>query len=771
MDNNDGELDARLNRLVSRILQGQCLPFLGAGISVAAPRSHLPTPPGDPGDLLNASAIAARMARALVDHHGSSGEAADAPQGFADLVLRTVRRAPRQGDDGGITWVEQRSLHDYLYWKKIDRACPVAEGPETQQSVAEALQAAEPEVPPLGEVAELCWSVLGPVKTVRLLKFPLWKRHMPTAAHHYLAVLVREGFLTEVLETNYDHFVERAVTETFGVPKAAGAPEPDARDSVCRSTVLHDLASYRAHISQPRDDVECTNLVRVIKLNGCATAWCSAEQAYQQARTELERSCKEHGEESDQARAAKAREEAAHRCVERVSREVGLTEEQLQGWADKRWAQDLLQVRTRGKALFFIGFAGEDPLVRHHVLAVLREFRDVPSDVQATGDKVWWEQNNAPFVMEFAPNLKFAQFQMLRAFRDAHRAQGDARDIYNSAFSGADGPALRQRLGKTWEPSEDDKLPADDLLSLVVSLAMQRHLCEVVLSHQSALHAYLRGALRHPHTTLALIREAVSRSAGMGPTDGPSLWTTWMALENASASAQRASAWGQACYALQAKDAGRAGYRPFLDSPVKQPMLLVMLLLLRRALKAEDSESTYASQTSGPAAPVDDASSATARAALPSASELRQSVVGAEDSGADGAPPPTGVRIVDRDPDKCRRMVLATGHVDAAVKEWTDHPHPQSQPGDLVLVALGRGTTVFREQVRAPIKEAADRVIGTVAVRRLHVIGDLAALRGPDNRDGLSLPEAEANLCLLSRDPGAWTARTVGWQQYCTERT
>ena len=682
-------LDARIERLVEQVLRGRCLPFLGAGISQGAPGVFEPGLAA--GLTLNAGKIAARLAELLLAWlDGREGSREDHP--FERLLAHTSRHDRRELPEGGWSWSPQRSVDRLLDGSGSRRSEPADVRGRVPGDLHAAIGEAWPEVPPLGEVAELCWSTIGPTKTVEALRLELWREHFsPTAAHHYLAILIREGFITELLETNYDPFVERAVEETYGRdPERRGSP----------ASVIHDLQTYRRFIGALRRDGSDDELVRVVKLNGCGEAWAEAKRA--------------SGPDS-----------AAR--LERASLAIGLTEEQLQGWPGKSWARDLLQVRTRSASLFFVGFAGADPLVRHHVLAVLREFRESdPGDDRRDDSPGWWERPNAPFMMEYKNALNFAQFQLLRAFRDAHVRDGAPAEVHRNAFLGDDGPGVRRRLGR--DPG-GEVLPADDLLALVAARATERHLCDRVLSRSSALHAYLLGALQHPESALALLRQALRAPVD----DGPTLWTTWTLLDRPSKREQRSSAWATACAALQGKAPGRAGWRPFLASPVKQPMLFVLLLFAQRACRGER--------------------------ALPLAEALR--ALAGDTSGARADASSLGVRL----PLGERRRVIATSQVDDVLRRARDAA--VELPAELVVVGLGRGTTVFRRQIQRRQPPGERGSVGSLSVHVVHVVGDLAALQGPDARAGQRVPDAEAHLLALAEDPGAWTTPRRGWREYC----
>jgi hypothetical protein len=210
-------IEQRMERLVSALLEGRVVPFLGAGISQSARQGNLDTAPKLS---LRANDLAQTLAQALLGE--LSRDAADGAMGLTppaarnkltELALGTAQLSK----DG-------KALPNWepLRWHTVGANLCEKHG----QSAVNAYSCAPkdgdlkiwPATPSLGEVAELCWSILGPVKTCDTLGLANWNSFLPTPAHHYLAALVREGLVVEILETNYDELVETAVKETFGNP-------------------------------------------------------------------------------------------------------------------------------------------------------------------------------------------------------------------------------------------------------------------------------------------------------------------------------------------------------------------------------------------------------------------------------------------------------------------------------------------------------------------------------------------------------------------------
>lgn len=735
----DYALKKRMERLVKAVLEGRVVPFLGAGISMYAslrPDHAADAPP------LPAGKIAENLGKALRDAI-ASGDNYDLPT--SHLVNRAFETAGHKEIEKRLfDWLVLNNhplgaqLHSALgtpgqaSHDDHGSSSSVSEGsaaiPITTSVIT--VERGSPAIKPiplqLGEIAELCWAILGPVKTCDILRLEEWNRYLPTPAHHYLAILVREGLVTEILETNYDEFVEEAVRETFGPRHGSGdkaegerrreegvsstGVRRSKRRKVDAALVIHDLDSYRAHIAQPRRPSKSEALVKVIKLNGCAVAY----------RENLKRSSE------DPEKTEQIRNDAAQKIL--------LTEEQLQNWGPKAWAQELLRDRVRSRALLFIGFGNQDPIVRHHAVAVIREF----SPNESAGDRDWFEMENAPFVMAYEKNLTFFQFQILRAFRDAHehkkrstegsaaRTLDQVATVYMNTFLGEDGMDLG---------GKEKTLPANLFLGRVAGLAICKHVSEVYFSGDSALGSYLFGAVRQPHVLL----NHVKRTLLDGDVENQPAFEGWLQLA-ASSSQQISSAWAEVCFAIQGKDAGRAGYRPFLDAPVKQPMLLALMALL--SMYGEPSRLD--------------------------APDLKKRC----GSGAEGSAV-AGFRLLDGDPSGGRCALYATSNYNSFIgdngsKRIADGPAPvRRPPNNAVVILLGRGTqAAFRQHRWIATGERDDErdLIEVIA------IGDLLALRG-SSVGPVSLAVARQNLERLTRDPETVLGSEENWQGYCVEES
>ena len=671
----DYSLTRRIDRLVQGVLEGRIVPFLGAGISMFAPPRR---GCNDTAPTLKAVDIAEQLSRALHGEipSGSHHELAFPTKHLVNQALQTTGHS--QGDEP----TERNRLLTSVISVGRDNITP---WPVPLQ---------------LGEVAELCWAILGPAKTCAVLRLEDWNQRLPMAAHHYLAMLVREGLVAEVLETNYDNFVEEAVLETFGSERPKYESTLEKKRPVDAAPVIHDLDSYRKHIAQPRWPLKHEALVKVVKLNGCATAYRESI-----------------GGTSD---------------ADNTAKKIILTEEQLQNWGEKAWAQDLLRDRVRSRALLFIGFGNQDPIVRHHAVAVIREF----SFNESQRDGQWFKMENAPFVMAYEKNLSFFQFQILCAFRAAHEKASsentldNVASVYMNAFLGRDGKEIDETRTK-------EELPADLFLRRVVGLAICRHVSSVYFCDDSDVDSYLRGTLRQPGVLL----QDIKRTLLHGDVVKPPLFDGWLHLVQESHTDQKSSAWAEVCFAIRGDDAGRAGYRPFLDAPVKQPMLLALVSLLA---------------TGNTTKPLPDAQKLRARCDL---------------NGA----PIAGFRLLEADAERGRCSLYATSHLDAFIGDTASEPSVEPStdgdrkarhvPNNAVVVLLGRGAQgPFRMRRWIPVGDGVEEK----SLREVIAIGDLFALRG-ESVGTVSLAQARKNLERLSQEPEALLGSDQHWQQYCVE--
>ena len=205
----------------------------------------------------------------------------------------------------------------------------------------------------------------------------------PTLAHCYIAYIVREGCIKEIITTNYDTCMETAYEKSF--PAGEGIKE--------QVRVVLDLVHYRQFNNKHNSRFP---LLHLYKINGCS----------RQYKDTCEKG--EGGNHADK---------------------IVLTERQLQSWRQNKWAKDLFRDRCRTQSILFSGFGSQEPQIRHTVLQVMEEFSELHENGKEVGsipDNDPWEHNNSPFVAEWG-ELTFYQYQILYSYLWAHHV-GDAQD-------------------------------------------------------------------------------------------------------------------------------------------------------------------------------------------------------------------------------------------------------------------------------------------------------------------------------------------------------
>lgn len=281
----------------------------------------------------------------------------------------------------------------------------------------------------LGQLAEIAqWLSPNPKMVLDAICVDLLGTLYPTDSHRYLAYLVREGLINEVITTNYDTCMETAYRRSFGQSCDSQCRRHDntpgnhcgeghddgceyARDQKCITfRVIHNLREYRKHGARLFDACSRRHpVLRIYKINGCAN-------------------------------------EHSHCLCKSMAESPGrilLTERELQNFGREAWARDLLRDRARSRSLLFIGFGSQEPQIRHTVLALMEEFHsatDSRSTIAKNEEILLWQ--NAPFLVAFSSTLSFPQLQILAGFVQAHRAQNNPRGFletcFGNVFTGSD---------------------------------------------------------------------------------------------------------------------------------------------------------------------------------------------------------------------------------------------------------------------------------------------------------------------------------------------
>ncbi len=97
-----------------------------------------------------------------------------------------------------------------------------------------------------------------------ILKIPEFANVEPTDAHYYIAFLAREGLIDEVITTNYDTCMEQAYCNTFGLKYPLTGDDSPA-------LVIDTLSEYRDKAGRKfTSGPKPRRCLKVYKINGCA---------------------------------------------------------------------------------------------------------------------------------------------------------------------------------------------------------------------------------------------------------------------------------------------------------------------------------------------------------------------------------------------------------------------------------------------------------------------------------------------------------------------
>ncbi|SEC94731.1 SIR2-like domain-containing protein [Burkholderia sp. WP9] len=236
----------------------------------------------------------------------------------------------------------------------------------------------------------------------------------PTPAHYYLAFLVREGLISELVTTNYDCNLERAYLNTW-----LGSQTLSSNTVIRRIYDLDTFAESAALNAEWHPGEDTPHILKAYKINGCA---------------------------------AQLKECCTHAA------DILLTASQLQDWRKRKWAADFFRTKVRSAALVTIGFGSDEPQVVHTLQQVLEEFSGLGLRNDGQPQPLY-EAANAPVVTTYEHNPSFQQMQLVYGF-----------STWWSGIptNGADlvlGPYQRAKsLTSSDEPETvPDCLPADDL--------------------------------------------------------------------------------------------------------------------------------------------------------------------------------------------------------------------------------------------------------------------------------------------------------------------
>jgi hypothetical protein len=212
----------------------------------------------------------------------------------------------------------------------------------------------------LGKLAEIAIRLRGAAQVCEELGIASWATEKsPTRAHRYLVMLAADGYIDEIISTNYDGCIERAWRELGPGERGELAVISDASKLHCRRRGVG---------------------LRLYKINGCAKEL----NKIQQGRREDEHGGREINSCAKEWNKAPDKSDQKNNQLERAAESILLTDTQLQGVsnsAERRWVRDLLRNHARSHTLVLSGFGSDEPQVWHVVRLILEELRDLRESV------------------------------------------------------------------------------------------------------------------------------------------------------------------------------------------------------------------------------------------------------------------------------------------------------------------------------------------------------------------------------------------------------
>jgi hypothetical protein len=444
------EARERFERLMDAVEFGKVVPFLGAGISTTAT-----APVGNGlGEKMHGASIARKlMLQILKDCWTADGQVDKHWWGFvkADLKLSNATadlagNPPEVPEDSNLLAIVEQKIK--AAWERA--AHPSRRNPSIVKSdiarLACVVQAGiDNASSPLARLSELVAMRRGYVELCNILHMDRFTELQPTPAHTAIARLVIEGAFSEVITTNYDLCLERALAKELGAHDKSGSSA--ANEGILAQEARGILEDHLDVVDRAIHYMGATNKdrrtqrrrARYYKINGCAGAWRIAKKKAESPPA---------GE--DPVRLKKAAWNQAQRMI--------LTERQLQTFRGERWAEEMFRDRARGSHLLFCGFGNEEPQIRHTALAIMREFESMTTEEDESspqgGDL--WNLGAAPWFHQFGDQLQFFQMQILHGWKHAWQPEpGDPTSKTNDTATKADGAS------PVWQPPANAFTKAD----------------------------------------------------------------------------------------------------------------------------------------------------------------------------------------------------------------------------------------------------------------------------------------------------------------------
>jgi len=345
------ELKNIFDRLLTRLLEGMVVPFIGAGVSCEAKHRE------GIKDLTITCEMKNRVFEALRERCGNR-------KYCKSCVVQKELCNEENKDNNNISF---------------DKVCELWEWSCSESH--------------LDETCRRCELIYD------ILKIPEFTKLEPTDAHYYISFLAREGFIDEIITTNYDTCMEEAYCNTFGL-------KYPLMENNSPALVIDNLSEYRDKAGRRfTGGQKPQHCLKIYKINGCAGKLPTKQEHDQNER------CK---------------------C-----KDILLTERDLQDWRNRGWARDLFRDRMRSRTLLFSGFGSEEPQVRFTAMQVCEEFalqkqENIQSDTN-NKDEVW-AKPNAPFIAVYGNELTFSQTQIMYAYAHSFNVLSSAKDLNINSF-------------------------------------------------------------------------------------------------------------------------------------------------------------------------------------------------------------------------------------------------------------------------------------------------------------------------------------------------
>ena len=283
-------------------------------------------------------------------------------------------------------------------------------------------------------LAEFAEDLLGEFgKVLDVIQISKFSRLTPVAAHYALACLALEGLVDEIISTNWDCCIEAAMKELTGV-------EDSKENSSIR--VITDVEFYRRHGAR-RITKENKTILKFYKINGCA---------------------------------------------KQASKNIIITERQLQDFGQRSWARDLLKDRARSRTILFSGFGSDDPQVRHTVLQLLDEFSTCPNNKSSET-----ESEHGLFMIAYDETLSFNQWQIVRWFCKNAELESSGEKVRSHVVTGKDAGFFRSHT--------KSRLPADDFWCALLEAALYRLIKDRYAREGSEFYTWLTTLHNAPDLT------------------------------------------------------------------------------------------------------------------------------------------------------------------------------------------------------------------------------------------------------------------------------